>query len=86
MAKAVIRLQPLEIDNKLTYLSLDWRHTLTAWADRSLIDYGLDLSRFGKCNFPTDVDSQPSVTPPTSGNCPAGGTTGYSVKLVSRII
>lgn len=76
-------LNPLEIDSKLTYLSLDWRHALTGWADKSLIDYTLDLDRFGKCKFPTDVDSKPAMEPPTSGNCPAGGTSGYSVKLVS---
>lgn len=76
-------LGPLEIQSKLTYLSLDWRHALTGWADQSLEDYRLDLTRFGKCLFPSDVDSQPALNPPTSGNCASGGTTGYSVKLVS---
>ncbi len=70
------------LSDKQTWISLTWQNTLTGWAEHSLIDYSLDTSKFGKCIFPSDVDSQPFLDPPSSGNCAAGGTSGYSVKLV----
>lgn len=67
----------LDTDSQLTYISRSWEHVLTSWIPKSLMDYGLDADRLGKC------ESYPEATVPTSGNCIAGGTTGYSVKMVS---
>lgn len=75
--------KPLEIQEKLQYLSLDWKHALTGWSEKDLTNYELNLERFGKCLYPTDIDSKETLDPPTSGNCVGGGTTGYSVKLIS---
>jgi hypothetical protein len=72
-----------QVNDRQTYISLKWENALTGWADKSLIDYSLDTTKFGKCLFPADFDSKPSLDPPTSGNCAGGGTTGYSVKLIS---
>lgn len=73
------------VEDRQTYISLNWKNSLTGWAETSLIDYSLDISKFGKCNFPTSFDEATGETlkPPSSGNCAAGGTSGYAVKLVS---
>lgn len=73
------------VEDRQTYISLDWKNTLTGWADKSLIDYSLDTTKFGRCIFPTRFDDSngQALKPPTSGNCVGGGSTGYSVKLVS---
>lgn len=67
----------MDLDNQLTYISRSWEHVLTSWAPRSLMNYGLDTSKLGRCT------SYPEPGIPTSGNCIAGGSTGYSVKMVS---
>ncbi|WP_413559079.1 TadE/TadG family type IV pilus assembly protein [Bdellovibrio sp. HCB209] len=72
----------LDIDQKLTYLSKDWKNVLTGWADKSLIDYSLDTNKLGKCSI-EPVYSGETPVPPTTGNCIVGGTTGYSVKMIS---
>ncbi len=81
--KDVYPLDKYNISEKQTYLSLNWQSTLNSWSETSLIDYSLDTNKFGKCIFPSDIDSQPFLDPPSSGNCAAGGTTGYAVKIIS---
>lgn len=74
-----------DIDTKLTYISKNWMDVLTSWAPLSLKDYSLDSTRFGKCQvFPSGVqaDGNGDAIVPTSGNCVAGGSSGYSVKMV----
>lgn len=73
----------VDITNKLTYISQSWEHALTGWAPKSLMDYSLDTSKFGKCAArPNGADSN-DPKPANPGNCVVGGTTGYSVKMVS---
>lgn len=67
----------VDIANKLTYLSKEWQHVLTSWAPKSLMDYSLHVDKFGKCSSVAKEDV------PASGNCAQGGSTGYSVKMVS---
>ncbi|WP_374027802.1 Tad domain-containing protein [Bdellovibrio bacteriovorus] len=73
----------VDIAGKLTYISTKWQDVLTSWAPVSLVDYSLDPAKFGKCTItPRGADSgEPEV--PNPGNCVSGGTTGYSVKMVS---
>ncbi|MGE9745239.1 Tad domain-containing protein [Bdellovibrio bacteriovorus] len=75
--------QVVDIAGKLTYISTKWQDVLTSWAPISLVDYSLDPAKFGKCTItPRGADSgEPEV--PNPGNCVSGGTTGYSVKMVS---
>jgi hypothetical protein len=56
---------------------------LTSWHMKGLGDYELDRNRFGKCP-PSGIiaDGPNDPLPATTGNCGAGGRTGYSVKLV----
>jgi hypothetical protein len=72
----------LDIDQKLTYLSKDWKNVLTGWADNGLLDYSLNTEKLGKCTVEPKYDGETPV-PPTSGNCIVGGTSGYSVKMIS---
>lgn len=74
-----------DIETQLTYVSKKWTDVLTSWIPLSMKDYSTDVSRFGKCTvYPEGVDGggNGSATIPTSGNCVAGGSTGYSVKMV----
>jgi hypothetical protein len=73
----------LDIDNSLTYITKSWDHLLTGWADQSLSDYSLSTKKLGHCDFPK-ADSEEGLKVPTSGNCVAGGSSGYSVKTVSQ--
>jgi len=66
-------------DPGITYIGSKWEQLLTGWAPKSLMDYSLDTNKLGKCN----VEALPEV--PTSGHCVSGGTTGYSVKMVSPV-
>ncbi|MNJ91196.1 hypothetical protein D3C87_88430 [compost metagenome] len=71
----------LDFANKLTYVSKQWDHLLTGWTTNTLLDFSLNTQNLGKCYYPTvDGDELPT---PTSGNCVVGGTSGYSVKMVS---
>lgn len=73
----------LDIDQKLSYISQKWEHALTSWAPKDLLDYSMDLTKFGKClAYPVGNDRN-KANPPTAGNCVVGGSTGYSVKMVS---
>lgn len=67
----------VDIANKLTYISTKWEEVLTGWAPQDLMNYSISANKFGKCS------SYPKEGVPTSGNCAAGGSTGYSVKMVS---
>lgn len=57
--------------------------TLTSWHLNESRQYRLDDERFGRCAtsgvIPDGIAAAPQAT---SGNCAAGGRTGYSVKLV----
>jgi len=56
---------------------------LTSWHLNKLGDYSLDGERFGRCNSSGIIpDGAGALLQATSGNCAAGGRTGYSVKLV----
>lgn len=71
------------VNKEFTYVTENWMHTLTSWAPKNLMDYSLDTTKLGKCQtLPAGAeDNDPK--PPTAGNCVYGGTTGYSVKMVS---
>ncbi|MNT09630.1 hypothetical protein D3C72_1444200 [compost metagenome] len=71
----------LELD-RLSYITPQWDHSLTGWADVSLSDYSLNTAKLGHCQFPKVGDDALDV--PTSGNCAVGGSSGYSVKTVSH--
>lgn len=62
------------------YTINDWHHLLTSWVQNEATDFGFpaQADRFAGCQ----VDGNPNF--PTTGNCIAGGRTGYSVKLISR--
>lgn len=71
------------INSQFTFTTEDWKHALTSWAPKGLLDYSLDEGKFGKCTaLPVGADKN-DPAPPTSGNCVVGGTTGYSVKMIS---
>ncbi|MGZ3801842.1 MAG: Tad domain-containing protein, partial [Bdellovibrio sp.] len=71
------------VNDKFTFTLSDWKHTLTSWAPIGLMDYSLDPNKFGKCDaLPLGAEHN-DPQPPTSGNCVVGGSTGYSVKMVS---
>ncbi|XGC80736.1 Tad domain-containing protein [Bdellovibrio bacteriovorus] len=73
----------VDISSKLTYLAQKWEHALTGWAPVNLMNYGLDTAKFGKCDArPLGADNN-DPKPANPGNCVVGGTTGYSVKMVS---
>lgn len=71
------------IKNEFTFLTEDWKNNLTSWAPKDLMDYSLDPAKFGKCDTVPPGSENNDPKPPTSGNCVSGGTTGYSVKMVS---
>lgn len=77
----------IDFKNKLTYISQKWENALTGWAPKNLMDYSLDVDKFGKCaTYPKGVDvnnSSANTTVPTSGHCVSGGSTGFSIKMVS---
>lgn len=75
-------LENIDLESKLTYITKQWDHALTGWADKDLLDFSLDTTRFGKCNYPSATSGQ-TLEVPTSGNCVQGGSVGYSVKSVS---
>lgn len=66
------------VAQKFTYLSTNWKHTLTGWMPVNFLNYDLDASRFGRCT----TEHNPARSP-ASGGCAVGGSTGYGVKLVS---
>lgn len=71
------------LKDQFTFTVSDWTHLLTGWAPKSLLDYSLNTDKFGKCDATPIGADQNDPKPPTSGNCVVGGTTGFSVKLVS---
>ncbi|MGZ3771744.1 MAG: TadE/TadG family type IV pilus assembly protein [Bdellovibrio sp.] len=78
----VVNMQNL-VNEKFTFTLSDWKHVLTSWAPIGLMDYSLDPNKFGKCDaLPLGAEHN-DPQPPTSGNCVVGGSTGYSVKMVS---
>lgn len=54
-----------------------WAHLLTGWGSVSLSDYSLNPGTFGKCS------AEPEAGVPNPGGCVVGGSTGYSVKIIS---
>ncbi|UYL10675.1 Tad domain-containing protein [Bdellovibrio sp. SKB1291214] len=77
-----IRELSIDLDQKLTYLSKDWKNVLTGWADNGLLDYSLNTGKLGKCSIEPKYNGE-TPAPATSGNCIVGGSTGYSVKMIS---
>ncbi|WII72699.1 Tad domain-containing protein [Bdellovibrio sp. 22V] len=71
------------IKDQFTFTTMDWKHMLTSWAPKTLNDYSLDTNKLGKCQIPATGSDKNNPQPATSGNCVVGGTTGYSVKMVS---
>ncbi|MDG0815062.1 Tad domain-containing protein [Bdellovibrio svalbardensis] len=67
----------LPIKSKFTYSVLNWKNLLTGWGSKNLKDYSLNPGTFGNCT------SEPVGGVPNPGNCVVGGSTGYSVKMVS---
>lgn len=78
----VIKVKDL-VNDEFTFTLSDWKHLLTSWAPVGLMDYSLDPKKFGKCEATPTGSDQNDPKPPTSGNCVVGGSTGYSVKMVS---
>lgn len=57
--------------------------TLTSWHLNEARQYKLDDERFGRCASSGVIpDGVGAASQATSGNCAAGGRTGYSVKIV----
>ncbi|MGZ3773560.1 MAG: TadE/TadG family type IV pilus assembly protein [Pseudobdellovibrionaceae bacterium] len=78
----VVNLKSLMKD-QFTFTLSDWKHLLTGWVPIGLMDYSLDTSKFGKCDaLPLGAEKN-DPKPPTTGNCVVGGSTGFSVKMVS---
>ncbi|KYG66576.1 hypothetical protein AZI86_05895 [Bdellovibrio bacteriovorus] len=73
----------LPIEDKFTFTVTDWANLLTSWAPKSLMDYSLDTENFGKCKAEPLGAKDNNPKPPNPGNCVVGGSTGYSVKMVS---
>ena len=73
----------LPVKEKFTFTVMDWKNLLTGWIPKGLSDYSLNPDRFGKCSSPAEGSDNFAPSPPTSGNCVVGGSTGYSVKMVS---
>lgn len=71
------------INKQFTYITEKWEHLLTGWAPISLKDYSLDSNKFGKCITLPVGEAENDPKPPTSGNCVYGGSSGYSVKMIS---
>lgn len=72
--------------SKLSFEIEQWPHLLTGWIGRSLRDYSLDTSRFGNCGSSAGsgkYTGEPVAGVPNPGNCVVGGSTGYSVKMIS---
>lgn len=67
----------LPIKSLFTFGVDDWKHLLTGWSDKNLMDYSLNPNSFGKC------DTEPVNGVPNPGNCVVGGSTGFGVKMVS---
>jgi hypothetical protein len=63
----------------IPYRIKDWKHLLTSWTASNPSEYQTPTSRFGTCSSVVATDGSPST-----GDCVAGGRTGYSVKLVSE--
>ncbi len=72
----------IDLDQKLTYISKDWKNVLTGWADNGFLDYSLNTGKLGKCITEPKYNGE-TPDPATSGNCIVGGSTGYSVKMIS---
>lgn len=76
----LIKEPKVDFKDRLMYVATDVYQVLTSWVGKSLEDYSLDTTKFGKC---TTTDADRTKGGPTSGDCASGGRTGYSVKLVS---
>jgi hypothetical protein len=76
-----VHLPKVDFDKKLMYVAKEAAQVLTSWVGKSLTDYSLDETRFGKCLKAPEAKGNDTV--PTSGDCITGGRTGYSVKMVS---
>ena len=65
------------------YIIRNWHHLLTSWHQKAAVDYKIS-ELFGNCkDGDTDDIEEKKSRYPTTGNCVAGGRTGYSVKNVS---
>lgn len=71
------------VNDQFTFILSDWKHLLTSWAPVGLLDYSLDPKKFGKCDAVPLGAEKNDPKPPTSGNCVVGGSSGFSVKMVS---
>ncbi len=67
----------LPVKAKFTFTVQNWKNLLTGWGSKSLKDYSLNPGTFGNCT------AEPLNGVPNPGNCVVGGSTGYSVKMVS---
>lgn len=67
----------MPIKEQLTFSVDKWQHVLTGWMGKSLSDYSLNPQTFGACA------AEPEAGVPNPGHCVVGGTTGYSVKVIS---
>ncbi|QDK39442.1 TadE/TadG family type IV pilus assembly protein [Bdellovibrio sp. NC01] len=67
----------LPVKSLFTFTLDDWKHLLTGWSDKNLMDYSLNPNTFGKC------DTEPVAGVPNPGNCVVGGSTGFGVKMIS---
>lgn len=73
----------LPINDKFTFITTKWQNVLTSWAPQNLMDYSLNTKWFGECLAEPLGSKDNNPNPPTTGNCVVGGSTGFSVKMVS---
>ena len=60
----------------------DLDQMLTGWTQQKVVDYSFP-DQFGTCEDRIDDGDEMKEFPAPSG-CPAGGRSGYSVKIVSK--
>lgn len=72
-----MRDEDLPVKSVFHYTVTDWKNLLTGWGNIGFKDYSLNAKTFGNCT------TEPLAGVPNPGNCVVGGSTGYSVKMVS---
>lgn len=79
--KDQINLAGPNLEPNAYWMVKDPAHTLTGWTQQGAVDFSFPTDFFGRC---LGSPNKQSGHPPTTGDCIAGGRTGYSVRLVHR--
>ncbi len=75
----------MDIGEKQTYFLHDFGQLLTSFQSKSPREVAMDPERFGNCAKVYEVPEDAPAEKATTGNCIAGGRTGYSVKIVDKL-